>query len=104
MVDYQKEGKKLTKEQKLLYYSYYYNAVKRDIEFNLTAEQFLTFDGQPCAYCGIGIWKIGIDRVDNAIGYEVNNCVPCCKVCNWMKNKTNAKEFIEQCKRIANYT
>jgi hypothetical protein len=27
----------------------------------------------------------GIDRMDNNIGYTIDNCVPCCIICNMMK-------------------
>ena len=43
----------------------------------------------PCRYCGKEpIWPemTGIDRFDNSIGYESENCVPCCYTCNKIKN------------------
>ncbi len=35
----------------------------------------------------------GIDRLDNALGYTLDNCVPCCKRCNQAKNNMGLKEF-----------
>ena len=44
----------------------------------------------------------GIDRKDNAIGYEYDNCVTCCGRCNIMKNKWSHDEFISHIKNIIN--
>lgn len=43
----------------------------------------------------------GIDRLDNQKGYEIENCIPCCYVCNKAKGNRNQKEFIEHCKVIS---
>ena len=37
----------------------------------------------------------GIDRVDNIKGYDLDNCVTCCSLCNWMKRDLTIKEFKE---------
>ncbi len=42
----------------------------------------------------------GVDRVDNSVGYILSNCVPCCVVCNFMKHKLSAEEFINKVKSI----
>lgn len=64
-------------------------AKRRDISFNLTLEEFSTFWQQPCYYCACEIKSIGIDRVDNSIGYELNNCVSCCAKHNSDKKSTS---------------
>ena len=61
------------------------------------------FGKKPCYYCGSEIETVGIDRVDNKIGYEFDNCVPCCGLCNKMKNSYNSKKFVEHCKKISFY-
>lgn len=76
--------------------------VKRGYSFSLTLEQFKSFWGKPCYYCGGEIEGIGIDRIDNTMGYEINNCVPCCIDCNKMKMTQTLNEFINRCKVIAN--
>jgi hypothetical protein len=43
----------------------------------------------------------GIDRIDNARGYERDNIVPCCKFCNRAKSAMPQKEFIDLVRRIA---
>ena len=69
------------------YGMYRRSAKRRKKFFNLTFEQFKSFLHVPCHYCG-SITKniIGLDRVDNNIGYLMDNCVSCCKVCNIGKN------------------
>jgi hypothetical protein len=37
-----------------------------------------------------------IDRKDSNIGYELDNCVPCCHQCNWMKNDYTSEEYIKR--------
>lgn len=46
-----------------------------------------------CKYCNEFNELSGIDRVDSTIGYEKNNCVPCCKFCNIMKSNKSLKNF-----------
>lgn len=79
------------------------SAKEKNIEFDLTFEQFITFWQKPCYYCGSPIKTIGLDRVDYNKGYEVKNLVPCCFTCNAMKSSIfNSKEdFIAHCKKIA---
>ena len=43
---------------------------------------------------------IGIDRLDSKIGYTEENCVPCCKKCNWMKKDMNVNEWFFHMKKI----
>ncbi len=42
----------------------------------------------------------GIDRVDNALGYVVENVVPCCPTCNHMKSDRNHAEWIRHMRKI----
>lgn len=46
----------------------------------------------------------GIDRVNNKNGYNINNCVACCKVCNYMKSNLGKDEFISHINKIYYYT
>lgn len=58
-----------------------------------------------CYYCNTNVSKVsglnGIDRMDNAKGYSISNCVSCCKVCNFVKKSLDAHTFIERCKHIS---
>jgi hypothetical protein len=80
---------------------YRYGALHRDIPFELTFEQFMTFWQKPCFYCAAPILTIGIDRVDSAEGYTMGNLVSCCSMCNRMKNHFSRSAFIEQCTKVA---
>lgn len=60
------------------------NAKSRGLDWNISLEEYSSFLALPCTYCNkmhdsIGI---GLDRLDNAKGYEPNNVVPACGVCN----------------------
>jgi hypothetical protein len=40
---------------------------------------------KPCYYCG-DTENIGCDRIDNNQGHTIDNVVPCCRVCNSVRN------------------
>jgi len=77
-----------------------HGAKNRGYSFNLSLEQFITFWNKPCHYCGSEINGVGIDRVDNNIGYELDNCVPCCSKCNKMKLNLSLSDFFSHIKQI----
>lgn len=96
-------------------------AQKRKLSFNLTNEEFKSFLSKSCFYCGSEPVKHrtkkakqgkrreryliynGIDRIDNAIGYELSNCVSCCKTCNIAKSTLKKKSFLEWIYRAAKH-
>lgn len=41
----------------------------------------------PCRYCGgpLPETSFGLDRIDNSKGYDQNNVVPCCSLCNYAR-------------------
>tara|TARA_R110000868_G_scaffold132412_3_gene343471 strand:+ start:861 stop:1319 length:459 start_codon:yes stop_codon:yes gene_type:complete len=67
------------------YSEYKGRSKQKGISFNLTKEEFSTFWKQDCSYCNRPILTIGIDRIDSTKGYSLDNCVPCCTICNTMK-------------------
>ena len=87
------KGKASRKKHSAIYYASpkgWYNNYKkwaksRGKSFDITFKQFLTFLDVPCYYCGGPVSKVGLDRIDNAIGYTMENIVPCCTACNKMK-------------------
>lgn len=94
-----------------LYSNYQRRAKERNLIWNIGQEEFLELTSRECFYCGLKPSQIihrtkknkyngsytynGIDRVNNALGYEPNNCVPCCKACNWHKGPTELTTLIE---------
>lgn len=90
-----------------------YNQIKsnyktRNIEVSLTYDEFIDIAKIPnCHYCDIKIVRTTkrgekgyrgyfLDRMDNNVGYERNNLVPCCWNCNQAKgNRYTYSEFVE---------
>ena len=75
----------------------------RNLEFNITQEQFASEIKKPCSYCGTTQARIGIDRIDNTKGYTPNNICACCFMCNWMKMASTVQTFLTQCQTIVDY-
>ncbi len=42
----------------------------------------------------------GVDRIDSQRGYEIDNCAPCCSMCNSMKNGYTEADFFQRVKRV----
>lgn len=85
------------------YYWYKSRAKRRKIEYKLSYEEFVQFWQKSCHYCGGVINTVGLDRVDNSKGYEIDNIVPCCWNCNDMKSNLTTKEFISHAFDIYHY-
>lgn len=73
----------------------------REIPFTLTRDQVITLVLDRCHYCGaepttkpIGLPRNGIDRLDSARGYETDNVVPCCWMCNKTKGRRSVSAFL----------
>lgn len=99
-----------------LFSVYKENAKKREYGFSLSKSEFISFLYSTCYYCGVApsnfMKKVkitgteihyfnGIDRVNNDKGYDADNCVSCCKLCNHAKNNLSKEEFISLAKKIA---
>jgi hypothetical protein len=85
------------------YNSYKRNAKRRNIEFNLTKEQFTQYWQLPCSYCGSKVKRVGLDRINNNKGYDLDNVVPCCATCNYMKLDLTQKQFKNHIIKIYNH-
>lgn len=92
------------------------NASKRGLEYSLTNEQIIALFEGNCFYCGLEPSNIcnikggngpyiysGIDRVDNDLGYTPDNCVSCCRECNFAKRGFTKNQFIALASRITNH-
>ena len=79
-------------------------AERRGIEWHLIDEEAKTMMTTECIYCkhiDLEVRVNGIDRLDSSKSYTTENCVPCCKDCNYMKGTYDPKTFIERAKKIA---
>lgn len=87
--------------QKGKFKQYRSRSAHKKCEFTLTFEEFCTFWQQPCWYCKRQITTIGLDRVDNAKGYILENVVACCETCNRAKLAQTKEEFLLMCKLVS---
>lgn len=105
-----------------LYRTYKRGAIDRNIDFNLSFEDFNKIIQKNCYYCNSEpkppsseklkargntqqptFYHNGIDRIDPKDGYNIDNIVPCCSMCNYMKHIYNREEFFNQIIKIYNY-
>lgn len=84
------------------YQAYKSNAKKRNKQFDITRDEFCEYVGKKCFYCGE--ISIGIDRVNNLLGYIKGNMVPACETCNHMKWNLTKDQFIAKCRQIVSVT
>jgi len=66
-------------------------AEKRGLSWTLSFDEFCELIKLDCYYCSFKLGKpnttgSGLDRLDNDKGYEIDNVVPCCGVCNTIRN------------------
>jgi hypothetical protein len=104
------------------YQRYKRDAKKRSLPFELSLSDFELIIHQACVYCGTtattvfvdlkrdghadGYYRMranGVDRYDNAQGYSLANSVPCCGTCNIAKSARTAQDYVDHCKRVAEY-
>jgi len=94
--------------------SYKQNARARKLNFNVDFDYAVNIMKSNCHYCGIepsntymksyyNVKYNGIDRVDNSRGYENDNVVSCCKMCNIAKNNNSEKDFLDWINRVSNH-
>ena len=84
------------------------HARDRGLMFELTYDEFAMLVQQPCHYCGCELSNLkttknckegfaynGIDRVDNNVGYIIDNCRTSCYNCNQAKHQMIESSFYE---------
>jgi len=100
--------------KKSLYSVYQSRSKKYGREFSLSFEYFIELTSKNCTYCekpplqvhgskmkhGSYIYN-GIDRLDNEVGYDLENCVSCCRICNHMKRDMGQTEFLKHIQTIS---
>jgi len=91
-------------------------AIKADRQYSLTYEEFSNLINRNCHYCNrepsnskpirnravsedVFMYN-GIDRVNSNLGYTKDNCVTCCKNCNFAKNNLSYNDFMNLIKKI----
>lgn len=102
-----------------LWRTYTDGAKARNIEWNLSSDDFIELTSQNCYYCNkeperrskrlgkkyenqvFDTPVNGIDRLDSNNGYYKENCVPCCTKCNFMKGPMSTYDFIHHVLKIA---
>lgn len=93
--------------------TYKRHALARHLEFSISNDDFLRISKSNCTYCGCqpyseiesestsgGFKYNGLDRIDSALGYTLNNVVPCCHRCNMAKSDMSVTEFREWILRV----
>ncbi len=99
------KNKKLDSTNK--YYYYKQAALLKGLNFDLSEEECNELFNEKCFYCGeqSDNLNIGIDRIDcNCdIGYNLDNVVPCCAVCNMIKNTIPHDIFLTKIVHILSY-
>ena len=100
--------------------NYLYSAYRKRAEYNgfdflLTKDHFKELTQSNCHYCNSELSQMrktrrtddyvykynGIDRINSSLGYIPANVVPCCAICNMMKNDLPQEVFLNHVKRIA---
>ncbi len=104
--------------RKKIFSNYKAAAKRRKYDFSLSFQRFSELILKDCYYCGskpnmiykygrgrqaidYNIFKYnGVDRKNNFIGYNNENCVPCCKVCNNSKSTLSIEEWYDWINQI----
>lgn len=76
--------------------------LKRCLTLTIDKYHFFMLLLQPCVYCGTKE-NIGVDRIDNQLGYTKENCCSACKDCNIMKGRFTKKHFVSILDRITKH-
>jgi len=89
-----------------IYLQYKRHAKSRGIPFELTKDELIAITHHDYHYCGQppsnlkktkndqkGLLYSGVNRWDNKKGYTLDNCQPCCKICNYAKRDMTWQQF-----------
>jgi hypothetical protein len=92
-------------------FHYQAGAKRRGIPWDLPKDQFVDMLFSKCSYCEQEPYLLvkrtnhealvnGVDRRDSSLGYSLENCVSCCKFCNFAKNSSTEEEFMKWIGRV----
>lgn len=87
-------------------------AKQRGKSFLLDKERLIWLSNKNCAYCGTppanelkyaksSYFYSGLDRIDNSLGYEIGNVLPCCPFCNSLRGSMDFYTWINFLKNVA---
>lgn len=94
---------------------YQRSAQRRDYAWGLTDEEFFQLVSLDCFYCGGSPSTVkrtgpyedfiynGLDRMDNTLGYTLENVVTSCRTCNLAKRDMSFEDFIAYLDRITEH-
>jgi hypothetical protein len=93
---------------------YQRDASRRGFSWGLSDDQFYALISGLCYYCGVKptlnskdkdgvLLSNGVDRKDNGLGYSPENCVPCCKFCQYAKRDLPYAEFLDHLERASKF-
>ena len=104
-MDMFKDFPEFTSTSSVMTYDSYvkYVTKKRKIDITLTKEEYDEMKRMSCYICGMPSsvrHANGLDRVNNLVGYTLENTRPCCGHCNNMKADIPLGVFKEQIRRI----
>ena len=81
-------------------------AYVRGLDVTLSLDEYAILTAGDCYYCGSDLPQRmghGLDRINNTIGYAVNNVRACCANCNGAKSDKTEDEFRDWVLRVANH-
>ena len=104
--------KKLNPNERLKYYKR--RSTNKNIKWTISDDHAMSLFKNPCYYCGefdksendgsVVMYEKyvlnGIDRLNNEVGYESDNVVPCCKMCNFMKCEIDHNDYVKIVRHI----
>ena len=85
-------------------------SLKRNIKWNLNIDEYIDLYTSKCHYCDAAPSKIhfkrniaikynSIDRKNSDKDYSLDNCVPCCSLCNQVKSVKTYDSFLDELKK-----
>jgi len=107
----------MKRTQQLVLNNYKKGAKIRNLEFEMEEQLFYELIKLNCSYCGeppsngiripknhhnlsLGYYSqiyrySGLDRINSSKGYSIENCLACCKKCNYSKNDLPLQEWFD---------
>ena len=96
----------------VIFQDYKHSAKIRKLEFSITLSEFSEIIIKNCVYCGsapsvrkrhFDCTVNGIDRMNNALGYTLINCLSACYMCNMSKSDLSEEEFKKWIQRLIKF-